>query len=428
MNIIERLILINTMCSELSWSSSRLDKEYIVSKYKGVDEQLSKDIDYVFEILSGMHKLGYTFLKVGGVGDGREQSDISLKEYLAPLYSIENKSGFIVVRVCMKYGIVANYLAPILNREWRIGINKSQLTKTILTPMLAKKYEPGKHCKNVNEEYYITEKLDGNRCIASYSIEKGAWEFTSRSGKSLKVSFDMLDMPKENAYDGEILSIEQIDNPGQRNFNDLSGRVNSIYGDKSGLVYVIFDIPSSEEVYSERRKMLNNIMVSRCRINSNVTILPIINCLRAEQMSKLSVLLELIENKGGEGLMINLGSRKYEHKRTDALLKVKSVYTMDMLVDEIEYGTGKYTDAVGAIHCYAIEKDSNIRYECYVGSGLSDDERYIWAEDPSKIIGKIVEVAYFSLSQDKNCAKNVYSLRFPRFKGIREDKNDTSVD
>ena len=134
----------------------------------------------------------------------------------------------------------------------------------------------------------------------------------------------------------------------------------------------------------------------------------------------------MIESKGGEGLMINLGNRKYEHKRTDSLLKVKSTYTMDMRVIDYEEGTGKNEGLIGSLICSATE--GNITYNCKVGSGLSDEDRYFWILHPDQIVGKIIEVAYFSLSQDKNAqGTNTYSLRFPRFKRIRTDKNETSI-
>lgn len=433
MNVQNRLQLIHVMCIKLEGTSSRNDKEAIVESYRKMDSQLSSDITYVFEILAGQHKLGYTFIKplyskaIETIEDIRMFEDISIEEYLKPLYSIEDKSDSTIRHYCSRYYSMYRYLAPILNRWWKIGINKSQLAKLITSPMLAKKYEPGKHCVDKKEEYYITEKLDGNRCVAIYNFSIDEWEFVSRSGKALNVKFDMQRMPKGLVYDGEILSKQQIFNPGQRNFNSLSGAVNSKYGDKSDLIYNIFDIIDDVTPYKDRRAVLNSIHNDRAGVTSDTRILPLLAVLNQQAMESIDKLLEMVENWGGEGLMINVGSRKYEHKRTDALLKVKSVYTMDMKVIDIEYGTGKYCDAVGAIHCQAV--DGNKVYCCRVGSGLSDDQRFNWVNRPENIIGKIVEVAYFSVSQDKNASgTNTYSLRFPRFKRIRTDKTTTSVD
>lgn len=428
MNVQDRVGLISRMCSQLSNTSSRLDKEYIVKKFRDLDAQLSKDIDYVFEILSGMHKLGYTFIKAHDCKCTAHLKDISLEEYLRPLYALESKKEDDIWDACSNYYELAVQLAPILNRQWKIGINKSQVNKTIISPMLAKKYEPGKHCSKDGEDYYITEKLDGNRCITYYDFNFNKWCFYSRSGKELKVDFDMLNMPKDLVYDGEILSIEQLKNPGQHNFNSLSGAINSKYGDKSHLVYMIFDIVDDTAKYNARRLLLDQIKLDRvdCDNVSNTKILPCLGILNKDNMFKLDKMLTNIEDKGGEGLMINIGSATYQHKRTDKLLKVKSTYTMDMKVTSFEYGTGKYEDVVGALVCEIIE--DGVIYQCKVGSGLSESERYLWASDPNKIIGKIVEVAYFSLSQDKNNqGTSVYSLRFPRFKKIRTDKDTTSI-
>jgi ATP-dependent DNA ligase len=81
---------------------------------------------------------------------------------------------------------------------------------------------------------------------------------------------------------------------------------------------------------------------------------------------------------------------------------------------------------VGALKAQCITDDGKI-IACDIGTGLSDEQRLAWAVDPSKIIGKIVEVAYFSLSQTSaQKGSNVYSLRFPRLKSVRKDKVETS--
>ena len=430
MQILEKLQLIHRMCQELEGTSSRNEKETIVEFYRNKDSQLSSDITYVFEILAGQHKLGYTFIKPSyskDIEDPRTLEEISLEEYLKPLYSIEDKSELTIKHYCARYCSTYKYLAPILNRWWRTGINKSQLSTLITSPMLAKKYEPGKHCTDKHDDYFITEKLDGNRCVAIFNFSNNEWEFISRSGKRLKVNFDMIGMPTGLVYDGEILSRQQMTNPGQANFNGLSGAINSKYGDKSDLVYNVFDIVDDTTPYKDRRTTLNSIQNDRAGALSNVRILPLIAVLKSQALDSLGSLLAMVENWGGEGLMINVGSRKYEHKRTDALLKVKSVYTMDMVVTDIEYGTGKNEGLIGALWCEASDGDK--KYCCRVGSGLTDEMREAWAVNTNLIIGKIVEVAYFSISQDKNSrGSSVYSLRFPRFKKVRQDKDTTSVD
>ena len=426
----ERLKLIDNMCSELYRNSSRTQKELIVKKYRDMDEQLSYDITYLFEILAGVHKLGYSFVqakKTSSITDTRHETEMSLQKYLEPLYSNEDRTMSGIYIVCAPYFQFYDILNPILNRLWRLGIGKSQLDKLIIDPMLAKKYEPTKHCKDPNDLYFITEKLDGNRCISYWDHGLRKWVFYSRSGKELKVNFDMQYMPNNYVFDGEILSRQQIENPSQHNFNGLSGAINSKYGDKSDLVYMIFDIVDDTVCYEDRRYTLNEISNAREPVQSNVKILPLLACLQSKDMPKLPELLEIIENKGGEGLMINVGSAVYVHKRTDKLLKVKSTYTMDMRVVDFEYGEGKYEGAIGALVCEAYVY--GMVYQCKVGSGLSDDQRFAWADNPDLILNEIIEVAYFSLSQDKNSqGTSVFSLRFPRFKRIRTDKTTTSVD
>ena len=99
---------------------------------------------------------------------------------------------------------------------------------------------------------------------------------------------------------------------------------------------------------------------------------------------------------------------------------------MDMKVTELFEGTGKHEGRVGALNCICRGNDGKL-YECRVGTGLSDEQREQWADNPDAIIGKIVEVAYFSISQDtKARGSKSYSLRFPRLKRVRDDKEDTS--
>ena len=82
---------------------------------------------------------------------------------------------------------------------------------------------------------------------------------------------------------------------------------------------------------------------------------------------------------------------------------------------------------LGYLICEATLPDGK-KVSCKIGTGISDTQRAEWAQYPNDILGKIVEVAYFSLSQNRNTfGTYTYSLRFPRLKQVRDDKTTTSI-
>lgn len=450
MTVVGRMRELRNLFLSLEHTSSRIEKEMLISQLKKKYPELVDDLNFCFEVLAGQHKINFTLNisdKCPGCGQnlvidgmcynkdckcydpvGKEFLPmITFKQFCQPLFEMSDHSYMSVNHINNLFRGYGWFLNPLFNREWRLGIGPSQLEKADISPMLAKKYDPDKIPSD--DEYYLTEKLDGNRCVARYNFQLSKWEFFSRSGKTLKVDFDMKDLPKEYIFDGEILSIDQIKNPSQENFNTLSGIINSKQGDKTRLIYTIFDLMLNIP-YKERTLVIRGICAQKLKDNpsTNVMILPLLAICNKQELNKtVQYYLDLITSKGGEGVMINLGSRSYQHKRTDKLLKVKNVYTMDMEVINVIPGTGKYDGLVGSLECVIYSKNEEPEYHCLVGSGLSDFEREQYAMHPEKIIGKIVEVAYFSLSQDKNTRGTLsYSLRFPRFKGVRSDKNTTS--
>lgn len=430
MKLTERINRIANLFSDLERTSSRREKEWLIDDARHEDEQLDKDITYALEILDGRHKIGYTYFPC--ISTEQFDESWSLQRYLVPLFMPQKVNKFdeaYLRQACVHCSHFPEFVEALVNRRYRLGIGKSQLALSSISPMLAKKFDPDKFPYS-NKDYFITEKLDGNRCIAKYNYDKDAWEFWSRSGKLMRVNFDMGRLSTAHIYDGEVLSRRQLSSDrGQAAFNELSGAINSKNGNKNDLVYMIFDICSMpEDNYWHRRRALN--FFGTTLESANVQILPVL----AEYSSgddvirNIPELLASITSKGGEGLMINLGNRYYEQRRTDALLKVKDVYTMDMRVTELYEGTGKHEGKVGALQCCA--KDSQGRkFVCKVGSGLSDYQRMHWANNPDEIVGKIVEVAYFSTSQDAQMrGSSIYALRFPRLKRVRTDKKETSVD
>ena len=252
---------------------------------------------------------------------------------------------------------------------------------------------------------------------------EGKWFFFSRSGKPLKVDFDMSWADKNYCYDGEIMTLGHA---GTRDFNRTSGAINSKYGDKSALHYYIYDILVDDLRYEARYELLKEMALwgkeeSEWNVSPNVSILPVLDKIwvhaNIEYNSTLDSMLDYIVGKGGEGLILRDPDAIYEHRRCNGLLKYKQVQTMDLRIVGWNEGKGKYEGAIGSFICQTDDGTFVVNV-----AGMSDDIRW---SNPNDWMNKIIEVAYFDKSI--TASKTVKSLRFPRFKGVREDKNETSI-
>lgn len=438
MKLKDRVKYFETLFIVLQETNSRTEKQNIVDL---IPLPLKDDFNYILECLAGKHKFGYRYYKLHSANKNYKpkivKEDWTIKDLLDFLQTpiieqcLTEVNIHFFVSDTLQY---SDFLEPIVNRTLKLGIGNSLLEKGDYSPMLAKKYEG--NIKKTSIGYYITEKLDGNRCIARYDGER--WIFTSRNGKEMHVDFDMSGLPTDLVYDGEILSPKQVEMSNKiynyivnnvkvdkiynNEFSNTSGLINTHSKDKD-LIYNIFDIMQDRPYYIRRNKLEQLKPISE-----KIRILPLLTIFRnIEQLNKKIIsILDKVVDIGGEGLMINVGDAPYCHKRTDNLLKFKQVQTIDMEVIDYELGTGKYEGLIGSLIANIITEDGKC-IESKIGSGLTDDERFRWSVYPDEIIGKIIEVSYFSLSQDsKTKGTNNYSLRFPRLKKVREDKNETS--
>lgn len=262
---------------------------------------------------------------------------------------------------------------------------------------------------------FITEKLDGNRCFAR--VKDHTCTFYARSGRIIE-GLDEVDNElsrlTDGWYDGELIanSFQETQSQARRK------------GKKKDLVFNVFDYLLEGEVreqkcshtYRQRRVFLNQIFQG---IESwkHVKLVPII----AEGTYDYDWVMKILDqytSQGSEGIMINL-DQPYEFKRTENLIKVKKMYTVDLKVIHIQEGNGQNQGKVGAL---VVDYKG---YSVGVGSGLTKEQREYYWEHPEEIIGKIIEVQAFEECQNKNGS---LSLRFPIFRRIRNDKDDVSYD
>ena len=416
MTLTERFNCWKQLVERLQSTNSIVEKRIILND---APDEMSDDIQYIFEVLAGQHKFGFTYSIVEHNDPLPDEfNKKTIKEYMSVLDKcnlLNDWSTGMIVAVTQYCRWFANLVAPIANRTLKLGIGKSVLPKDGLGAMLGKSYEG----QRLSGMLYVTEKLDGNRCIARWDGTK--WQFTSRNGKPMKVNFVLNGLPKEYIYDGEVMTSEAL------GFNNTSGLINSKYGDKSSLVYNIFDIMCDDVYYEDRRDVLDVIESSCKHLQRDWKVIPVLAYWNETTFNeRVAGLLDEVVSLGGEGLMINTARGLYQHKRTNDLLKFKKVQTMDMRVTGITDGTGKYEGMVGALEC-AAKFDDGTYVTCQVGSGMTDDDRFLWSVRPDLIIGKVVEVAYFSKSQNRDTSGSTYySLRFPRLKKVRNDKTEVS--
>lgn len=319
----------------------------------------------------------------------------------------------------------------ILTQTLKIGMTAKSINKVWkdLIPefdvMLADKYwEKIDKLEASKPEIIITQKLDGIRCVALKSGNNV--ELLSRSGQQMtgfiEVEQELKTLP-DGVYDGEMLADASIDNSLDLfSATIMSARTKN--SNKIGMSYNVFDYVRNISDFMSgnlndncriRKEELRNIIkVGKCKHIKYVPVLydGVYNGSIIDKM--LDTVLEL----KGEGLMINLVDAPYQKKRTNDILKVKKMQTMDLRVVDLFEGKGSLKGTLGGV--VVNFKGSQVG----VGSGFSNDQRNDFWQHPEKIFEKIVEVQYFEESKDKTGKP---SLRFPVFKQVRTDKNEESL-
>ena len=325
------------------------------------------------------------------------------------------------------------YIAKFLCKTLTIGVTAKTVNKAIgedVIPvfecMLANKYF--EHDAVVDgQEFAITEKLDGIRCIAVVRLDAPVVLYT-RQGQQIEGLVEVEeDLTKlRNAVqepfvlDGELLVCNRSLIPSKEQYKQTSKIVRRD-GEKHNIQYNVFDMLTLREF--KDRHCSRSYIVRRNKLDKaiNQTSLHMISALpilyQGKEKSKIIEHLELQRSQSHEGVMINLCDKPYEFKRTNNLLKVKVMNDCDLEIIGVVEGTGKFAGTLGSI---LVEYKGNT---VGVGSGLSDDMRdSIW-NNPDAYIGRIATIQYF---EETNDSDGKLSIRFPVFKEIREAGKEVS--
>ncbi len=341
---------------------------------------------------------------------------------------------------------------PLLNRDMRCGVNVATFNKVVTGDFKINEFncqlatsvdkiEP----EQLKGKFALEVKLDGVRAISLIRplVENPLLPsdiqvvIYSRVGKVFE-NFEQIESQLKlvgltefrNSHssgimiDGEIIG---------QSFQELMTHARRKHDkQESGCVFHAFDICSYSDWISEnngqsqlersiRLKQLVNCAKIKFPEISNIGIVPQLEVDDLSSALGQSILKQFATEavaQGFEGCMIKKLDRPYEFKRTKHWLKWKPIITVDLKIVEVEQGTGKYSDVMGALVCEGIDDEKHIKVN--VGSGFSDSQRTEFWNARNQLIGQTVEIIADTIT--KESGSDTYSLRFPRFKCFRDDK------
>lgn len=420
----------NEFVKEITASASRKYKQEVLTKYKD-DEVIQKYL-----------KIAYDPYLVFGISEKKLHKQVSCTAYPADnvfdlFYWLEkhNTGTDAAIKMCQEtLAVIASedqeaaaLLEELICKDLSIGVDSKTINSVIpgLIPtfdvQLANKYfDKPEYVEG--KEFAITTKIDGGRIIAIK--ENGSVSFFTRAGQRYEGLVDlekeMLNrIPDNFVLDGEITLLD-YKNYDSKDAYKQAMKITRADGEKHGVKMLVFDgMPVADWKtqycplsWSARRKALEIIFNKDTYVYFEL--LPVLY--QGTDTSKITELLDAEIARKQEGVMINICDAKYDFKRTNSLLKVKKMNTLDLQIIGFEEGSGRLTGTLGAI--LVRYKDGNV---VKVGSGFTDGLREeIW-KNQGKYLDTICEIQYFEPTTNQDGGK---SLRFPIFKDFRTDKTE----
>lgn len=292
----------------------------------------------------------------------------------------------------------------ILNKSLNIGLAAKGINAVFpdLIPIHAIQLAQLMDYNRVQYPCYVSPKLDGLR--GKFSEGK----MLSRNGHEYKgletlITNLQLIFGPYCELDGELM-VEG------KHFNEISGDIRS-FKETDKVEYHIFDMPNLKHIsLNHRLQALHEPFDRACNMLSPSALgIYLVPHHYAMQESDISDYYSHFISAGYEGVIVKGQDSLYHDGRTYDWMKIKECNNVDLTVVSIKEGAGKFKGTVGAINCLF----GTVHVS--VGSGLSDEQRARWWQEPELIVGKTVEVAYHEVTPDG-------SLRHPRLKQVRGDK------
>lgn len=285
-------------------------------------------------------------------------------------------------------------------------------------PQKALHYSEAKLKKNFTlSTYAVMPKIDGWFVMLDYI--DGEWgKLTSRAGREIP-SLDYLNeyFPKALVPKQDTRLIFEATIPDMQ-FHELNGVLNRKYEDAENVVLnlhdaVWLDMPeiSFKDRWSSIQGIFNHLWLV---LKEQVQLIPVLAISSQEDVFYYH--FNQVTSSGGEGIILkNYNSGYFFGKRNAHLMKIKEECTKDLAVVGMVEGEGKYQGTLGAL---IVQSRDGTKHQV---SGMTDEQRNLWWEDRTSIIGKVAEIKAMKELPDGQ-------LREPRFKCVRYDKTLAEID
>lgn len=331
----------------------------------------------------------------------------------------------------------AEVLRRILAKDLRCGIATSSINEVEpgLIPVFAIMRAHAFEEKRMTAWPVAVEpKMDGFRGV--WKVDEGVAAVYTRSGQVMHPAQPLADElstalgkagfePHLIALDGEVMAGD---------FNKTSGDLRRKSKTADDAVFHVFDAfdpnvfkGASPAPYAERRALVEKIIANLHRVGfMRVQLTP---RYFANSIEEVMGYYERFRARGLEGAMVKKLDGTYKRGKSYDWLKIKAEETEDLVITGAfpgEPGT-KYENCLGGV---IVDRQG---VEVRVGGGFSDDLRVsLWADwlhdqalreqdvshlkAEARLLGRMIEVEYHEVTKDG-------SLRHPRFKRFRDDKN-----
>lgn len=314
-------------------------------------------------------------------------------------------------------------LRRIINRDLRCGVGVPTINKVWkdLVPvyeMMLAETDP----KKLSFPDVITQiKSDGIRCLLTLT-KTGDTVLRTRNGNSIDSLSSVFSedakncMNPEETWDGELVCYENGVPLSRKISNGLLNKAirGTISEDESKKVrFIVWDIVDRSQKVPYWKRL--ETLTEQARTSE---LFIVVVSRKAETLEEVhSHFRDAIEN-GDEGVIAKNLNSVWQPKRSFDLVKFKDELTCDLIVVDIEKGTGRNEGRLGALVCESQEGLLRVN----VGTGFNDHQRDSFDES---MIGKIVEVKYNAQITKKDGGMSC--LYLPRFLRIRLDKSIANV-